>query len=137
MARKPIIPDYDRVLPLADVADKARCSTTKAHKAQRYGHLIAMRRASSSQPLRFLLTDVTAWINEGAGASRPSGYRPERAEPEHLRRGHSEINSTMNIYVQAFGGDPEDTKLAERIYELTESGEAISDADVQLIHDAG
>ena len=86
MARKDIIPDYDKVLSLADVAEKARCSTTKARKAQRYGHLMSLPRASESQPLRFLLTDVTAWIKAGAPASRPTAYKSERAEPEHLRR---------------------------------------------------
>lgn len=51
--------------------------------------------------------------------------------------GHTDINATMSIYVQVFGGDPEDSKFAERIYALTESGEAISDTDVQRLHDAG
>lgn len=61
----------------------------------------------------------------------------EGMPPHKLRRllGHSSIDTTMNVYVQVFGGDPEDKKFAERIYEMTESGEAISDGDVQKLRD--
>ncbi len=63
----------------------------------------------------------------------------EGMQPHKLKilMGHTDINTTMNHYVHEFNGDPEDKKFADRIYELTESGEPISEADVQRLHDAG
>lgn len=83
MARKDTIPDYDRVLTMAQAADKAQCSDTKIRKAARYGHLEALPRASKKQPHRFLLTEVTRWINAGASAQRPAGFKSEPV-PDHL-----------------------------------------------------
>ncbi|GAA1737840.1 helix-turn-helix domain-containing protein [Aeromicrobium alkaliterrae] len=85
MARKDTIPDYDRILTLAQAAEKANCSDTKIRKAVRYGHLAALQRASQKQPLRFRLTEVTRWLQDGASAKRPRGFTPAPA-PAHLER---------------------------------------------------
>lgn len=59
--------------------------------------------------------------------------------PHKLQRlmGHKDINTTMRHYVDVFDGDPEDKKFADRIFELTESGEPISEADVKRLHPSG
>lgn len=84
MPRKPIIPDYDHMLTLAQAAKRAACSDAKIRKAVRFGHLEPMPRVNENQRHRFLLTEVTRWINAGASAERPEGFVAERPEPEAL-----------------------------------------------------
>ncbi|OUZ06737.1 hypothetical protein BHE97_18510 [Aeromicrobium sp. PE09-221] len=83
MGRLPTIPEYDAILTLTEVADKLRCSETKVYKAVRYGHLVPLPRTSRSQRLRFRLTEVTRWINEGASSQKPRTYSTGEM-PAHL-----------------------------------------------------
>lgn len=67
-----------------------------------------------------------------------ASLRAREGMPPHKLRalmGHSDVNTTMNVYVQVFGGDPEDARFAERIFDLTASGEPISDTDVRRLGD--
>ncbi|GAA1737814.1 site-specific integrase [Aeromicrobium alkaliterrae] len=69
-----------------------------------------------------------------------ASLRAREGMPPHKLRalmGHSDINTTMNVYVQVFGGDPEDAKFADRIFDLTESGQPVSGADVRRHGHAG
>lgn len=93
MARKDTIPGYDKVLTLAQAAGKANCSETKIRRALRYGYLAAFDRASKRQPIRIRLTEVTRWMDEGACAQRPKGFRSDPV-PEHLARYWRERSSS-------------------------------------------